>query len=262
MSPTPDIFIPLGPGSGWGDNELRYTLRSIETYGRNYGRIVIVGPRVPLWVRPSDRVVVVKRAEANGHKNARIALKTLWTFEHTDIAEHAVQWNDDYVLSAPTDLSTLVPHFKGALRDSAERHPVANYRAELAATWRYLANRKAPSLHYDLHMPVIFTRSAFTALAPVWEDSARDPHGFVVRSTYFNLVGAPGAVLGRDCKLGGAGGIIGMREKIAGRWVFSYGDGAISAGISRILPEMFPAACSFERSGLVRDPLTQTVVSV
>ena len=38
-----DIVIPLGTGSRWQNNELRFALRSIEKYLTGYDKIFIIG---------------------------------------------------------------------------------------------------------------------------------------------------------------------------------------------------------------------------
>ena len=38
-----DILYCLGEGSKWNNNELRYSLRSLEKFGKNVGNIYVVG---------------------------------------------------------------------------------------------------------------------------------------------------------------------------------------------------------------------------
>ena len=44
-----DVVIPLGTGSRWQDNELRYCLRSIEKNLSGVNEVVIVGEK-PKWL--------------------------------------------------------------------------------------------------------------------------------------------------------------------------------------------------------------------
>jgi len=39
-----DVVYPLSNGSHWDNNELRYSLRSLEKYALNLGRVFVVGP--------------------------------------------------------------------------------------------------------------------------------------------------------------------------------------------------------------------------
>ena len=48
-----DIVYIIGSGSKWQDNELRYSLRSIEKFGGNFGEVYIVGDRLPPFIDPS-----------------------------------------------------------------------------------------------------------------------------------------------------------------------------------------------------------------
>ena len=40
-----DILYVVGTGSKWDNNELRYSLRSIDKYGINIDRVFIVGTK-------------------------------------------------------------------------------------------------------------------------------------------------------------------------------------------------------------------------
>ena len=40
-----DVFYVLGSGSKWQNNEIRYSLRTLEKYGHNVGQVYIVGQR-------------------------------------------------------------------------------------------------------------------------------------------------------------------------------------------------------------------------
>ena len=60
-----DIVIPLGTESRWHDNELRFTLRSIEKHLTGYRNVIIVG-WCPPWVQ---NVVHIKKEDWAGKKN-------------------------------------------------------------------------------------------------------------------------------------------------------------------------------------------------
>jgi hypothetical protein len=45
-----DLVYVLGSGSRWGDNELRYSLRSVEKHLKGYNNVYLVGDK-PDWVR-------------------------------------------------------------------------------------------------------------------------------------------------------------------------------------------------------------------
>jgi len=45
-----NILIPLGDGSKWKNNELRYCLRGLEMYCRDLGQVIISGEK-PDWIQ-------------------------------------------------------------------------------------------------------------------------------------------------------------------------------------------------------------------
>lgn len=51
-----DIIYSIGSGSTWDNNELRYSLRSLDMYGKSYDRVFVVG-NIPEFL--SDEVIKV-----------------------------------------------------------------------------------------------------------------------------------------------------------------------------------------------------------
>ena len=55
-----DVFYVLGSGSKWQNNEIRYSLRTLEKYGHNVGQVYIVGQR-PSFI--SDKIKYIRAAD-------------------------------------------------------------------------------------------------------------------------------------------------------------------------------------------------------
>jgi hypothetical protein len=203
-----DILIPLGTGSNWQNNELRYCLRSIERYATGYDRIFVVGanpgflktttdytdntdnriPEIPIRSHPCHPwLKFFPVSDIPGNKQAAIAYKILWAFHHTDISDEIAFWNDDYILTEPVDVTRIGFYHRGTLEESAGAyHHTHSYRKCLQLTQRRLDSLKRPALDYDIHVPVRYRRESFCALASLWMESAVSQSGYVVKSMYCN----------------------------------------------------------------------------
>lgn len=72
-----DVVIPLGSGSRWQDNELRFCLRAVEKHLKGYDRIYIVG-RKPDWIQNIEFIPYVEAhtRERNIMEKVRRACKS------------------------------------------------------------------------------------------------------------------------------------------------------------------------------------------
>jgi hypothetical protein len=248
-----DIFIPLGTGSTWQNNELRYCLRSIERHAIGYDRIFIVGEN-PSYLSHSSSLRLIPCPELSANKQARIVHKILWTFQNTDISDDIAFFNDDFVLNASIDVRSI-PYFqRGELKELAERHLNSSYRAALRATHDALTAENKPTFHYDLHLPIIYNREKFLALDRYWQASRQSTHGLVIKSTYANNVLPEPGPRSRDCKIREFQGDAAIEKLLSDtaspartRFCFSYSDRALASGLKSWLEKRFPEKSIFEK---------------
>ena len=97
-----DILYTLGKGSTWQDNELRYSLRSIDKYGINVNRIYIVGDWCPGFV-DRDKVTFIRCHQPYTDKFKNILYSVLYACENSDIAEDFLLSSDDHFYMEKTD---------------------------------------------------------------------------------------------------------------------------------------------------------------
>lgn len=232
--PPIDILLPIGPGSRCGNLELRIALRSIDQHAVGLRRVVLVGA-IPRWLRETDRLQLVPRKEFKCNKAARISQKVRWAFERLDITDTIAFWNDDYVMSRPQDIRRIPAYYRGGLwRKGAD-----GWSTLLNHTATVLRDAGRPQRHYDIHVPILFERSKFLAINDWWDRSKADRRGFVMKSVYGNIHCHTTAATTKDCKLKAA-----WEPRVDGvakrRWMFSYGDAALAAGLGRWLQARYP----------------------
>ena len=245
-----DVVIPLGNGSKFRDCELRYCLRSLERHATGIRRVVIIGHR-PKWL--SHRATHIACPHFDGPKDSRIALKTLWAFERTDISNEVLFANDDYVFLEPFDVRLVPPYQRGPLLTAATPAPgVAQnkYQKLLQATHELLLLGKLPALDYDIHVPIRYVREKFIGLKPWWDKSKASRTGYVVKSIYGNATRktVPGPFL-PDFKLGlykSPEEFEALLARFPGRFCISYGDRPLYDNFETWLYNRFPVKSRFE----------------
>jgi hypothetical protein len=239
-----DILIPLGPGSRYKNIEVRYAIRSIEKYATGWRRIYIVGT-IPEFLQETDRVKLIPRGEYKHNKGTRISRKVLWVFERLPVTERVAFWNDDYLLISAVDVRTIPAYYRGTLKRDPTR---GGWYRTLNGTAEALAEANLPTRHYDIHVPMILEREKFKSLGDWWRRSRKAPAmGYVMKSIYGNHFCEGVAATTRDSKMQSAWSaerIADMRAR--GRWLISYGDGALRAGMGQWMADEFPVASSAE----------------
>lgn len=93
--------------SNWNDNELRYSLRSIEKYASNVGRVFVCGD-IPTWL--SDEVVKIPCNNPYPRKAKNILYKVMYAIDHSDIGNEFLMSSDDIFHIRPIDLDNY-PHY-------------------------------------------------------------------------------------------------------------------------------------------------------
>jgi SAM-dependent methyltransferase len=237
-----DILLPLGPGSRYGDIELRIALRSIDQYASGLRRVVVVASRVPPWLRETDQVKIVHRKEFRCNKAARISQKVRWAFERLDITETVAFWNDDYVLTAPVDIRRIPSYYRGNLWRSGRD----GWATLLNHTASVLRDAGRPQRHYDIHVPILFERAKFLGINDWWDRSRADRRGYVMKSIYGNIHCHGTSQTTKDCKVKAD-----WKKRIGRvakrRWVISYGDAALGTGLDRWLKSRYPKPSAAEK---------------
>lgn len=241
-----DIVLPLGPGSQFGNAELRYALRSIRKHAIGLRRVVVIGA-IPGWLRETDRVQPVPLREFETNKASRIALKFRYAFERLDVTDTVAMWNDDYVMLRDQDIRTIPSIYRGGLW----RRPTNGWKGLLRHTAEVLQAAGFTQRHFDIHVPILYEREKFLGINHWWDRSAADASGFVAKSIYGNIH-CQDAIPGKDAKVQANWRQRVNAERVTRRWIFSHGDGALQTGLLDWLQARFPEPAPWEGPGRTR----------
>jgi len=231
-----DILYPLGMGSPWNDNELRYSLRAVEKHLTGWDRVFIIG-RKPNWIQ---NVEFIEAKDDQGNKEKNIAWKIIKGCQ-TDISDRFLFMNDDHILCANTGVN--VPYYYSmTIQQMILRRNAGNvYRKAMQNT---LDVYGFEAKYFDIHVPIVYDKKIFPEIMESL-DWSKDG-GYVVKSCYGNAIGAEGEVL-QDHKVNTKRTIIEYEAMTHGRFCFSFGDRTIGPTFRMFMEKLYPQKSKFEK---------------
>jgi hypothetical protein len=194
-----DVVYVLGTGSGWNNNELRFSLRSIEKNGINIGKLFVVGTRPEFLTADVIHIHADDIYLPNVNADGNIAHKVMTACADDRLSDDFLFINDDHLILKPIDLLQIPAFHKGDMNTYDECYFGLNYwRGRLKRTMQALNDRQLSALHFDCHTPIIFNKKRFCevmASFPIGEGI-----GLTMKSLYGNCVYESSGVLLCDQK--------------------------------------------------------------
>lgn len=146
-----DILYIVGQGSKWRDNELRYSLRSIEKNGINVGRVFIAG-YIPPFINPKT-VGCLRVQDKYTVKHYNILHAIEQAVENLPLSEHFLYSSDDHFYIAPTDFDAYPHYWRGVELPTKVEPDEKNrvYHTTLLSTRKLLECFDLPCHHFAWH---------------------------------------------------------------------------------------------------------------
>lgn len=189
-----DILYILGKGSPFNNEELKYSLRSLERFGNNIDKVVLIGEK-PNFLDYSK--IEHHPFTETGVKDYRIASKIMHACAIGAVKGDFLFCNDDFFFTRPFDCNTFPYYYQGSLHHG--NSSATAYQDHLRLTRDYLLSQGKSAMHFDMHCPIIYNADKFLSLESSWEYS-KTTIGLVVKSTYANMHGITGTLYS-DTKL-------------------------------------------------------------
>lgn len=150
-----DIVYILGSGSRWHNNEIRFSLRSVEKYFK-FRNIVIIG-ELPEWAQNVIHIPV-EDVFKNKLQNART--KYLTACNDSRISKNFILMNDDFFFLKT--MNTIPYYCRGSINKQIEKHQTHNgyYFESLKRTKQRLISIgfEEEIMDYEVHAPIIFNK--------------------------------------------------------------------------------------------------------
>lgn len=235
-----DIVIPLCYSAGENE-ELKYTLRSIEKNVKNYRDIWIVG-HLPEWIH-NVRHIPFSDAESPKFKDKNIRDKFLAASINLNVSENFLATNDDIYVIDEIDATDYLYFYKGGILSSIDGNK-GNYKKVMTNTYNFLVRRGFAAKNFDTHCPIIYNKELFKQSVGSVDYSV--PYGYGVKSLYCALNRVEPYFM-PDCKIRSNITKEEVISKVSGRDVFSTYDDVMDSGVGEYLSEMFPEMSRYEK---------------
>ena len=159
-----------GAGSKWENQELKYSLRSVEKNVKEFD-VTVVGI-IPDWVKAGS-LQYIPIPEPSGNRLFRVAAKIAAALPY--MPDNFIHMADDFVLMEPIDFFETI--YTGTLKQKLAMEQSGGYnsvhlKAEQNTLEAFIDTEKE-LLDYDAHAPFPMCRDfAFSMFAafPVWKD--------------------------------------------------------------------------------------------
>jgi hypothetical protein len=233
-----DVVYVLGDESRWLDDELRYSLRSLERFASGVDHVFIVG-ECPKWVQNAVHLPASDLYRHN--KEGNILHKLLVAAEFRCISREFLFMNDDHFFLRNINIHDIKFCYDGDL----DRGMTTTYDACLLNTKKILQSKGLPTKNFDVHIPTPIDKHFILDIAERF-DWKKDliTQGVVVKSMYANTLLIDGELI-QDLKINTPMTMEQVEGCVAGRLVFSIGDNA-SREVKLFLAKTFPKRSRYE----------------
>jgi|GEM_PF-994900 len=223
-------------GSKWNDNELRYSLRSLEQYFQNLGRVFIVGHK-PDWL---TGVVHLPAEDTHRHnKDANLIDKVLLACR-SGVSPTFLRLSDDQCLLKPWD-GLQVWHMGNAMGRRGGK-----WWRRMQRTCEHLQSHGRPTFFYDCHAPAPVDRETFIQVAT--EADYQTPPGMCINTLYFNTIDIPrDKMSGRKVAFHRPTKAKRLRRGTKGKLFLGYSEKGTNEAMKQFLQELFPTPSRFEQ---------------
>lgn len=254
---TVDVVYILGKGSKWGDNEIRYSIRSFRQYYKDLRNVVIVG-ELPSFLQGVVHIPYPDKQELN--KDAKMMLKIMAACCDERVSENFILCTDDTALLQPLSFTNFKGWHEGPIMYDANADyldhmsEVFNPKMKGAGTWfdfvyatgRELQRRGLPDNNYDrAHSPQPVNKREFIEVMKQWD---MINNKYTISNIYNNssTIFTGENIKGRNLKVYGPATADQLDELTTGRLCINYSDPSLDDNMKEWLSRRFPEPAEYE----------------
>ena len=209
-----DILYIVGNKSKCNDFELRCSLRSIDRFGQNIGKVYVVG-HCPEWL--SDEVVKLPCNDFNKDtddfvkKAQNIAKKLQYAVENSEIGDEFLVSMDDHFYVKSVDFDSYPCYTKRVKHNGQIPHYIegaTGYNAFIGKVREHLESLELPTYYLAPHRNMPVSRQSLTDCAEIISDCYENDYPmeiFCLLNNYRVSTGEITPVLHEDNKLRSGG---------------------------------------------------------
>lgn len=240
----PDLVYIVGPGQPESETELIYSIRSMEKFLSNFGKLIIIG-HCPSAITPDVHIVMPDPHPGKPALNIRDKIMTAAAL--TCVSDPFLCCSDDYFLLRPYDARTFPWYYAQDLSHSfGQYNPLNYYRQNIEQTIRALTSQGFSTRDFNVHAPILLHKDALQLIHALFERYWSVDSGLLLKSLYCNTLGIFGRKLA-DCKISTPKTPAALQRALQNRPWFSTGEHAINSAMLSFLQSSFPLESSFEK---------------
>jgi len=181
-----DLVIPLGWGSIWNNQEIKYSLRSFERHLSGIGNVFIVTDisGLPKFL---TNVIHLPCPDDTNLPAINTFKKILKACKDKRVSENFLLSNDDFMLNKDYQAESFPYYHRGQILRGYDPQKTKSsfYVVSRRITSNVLQNKGLSTLHYGVHCPFLINKTKFLQLEKQfrWERSK----GYLTRCIYGNV---------------------------------------------------------------------------
>lgn len=247
MKKPTDLVYVLGSGSKWNNNELRFSLRSVEKNLKGVGKIYVVGENPGYF---TDKIIYIYYPDPLGGRNAdgNMALKILRACSEENLSDNFLFMNDDFIINREMEVSEIPWLHKNDMATRPEEYWNREfYRKRLRRTFEVLQERNLPTIQYDYHAPMLMNKHEFPKVMEQFD--YKEDIGYTFRSLYGNCMKLPAIpILGKKVTLYRNYKVAQLDKKTSNIDFVGYNDYGLNSSLKWWLINAFPDKSSYEKN--------------
>lgn len=232
-----DVVYALGNGSIHNNNELKFSLRSLEKHCKGYNNIYVIGEK-PWWITN----IIHKPVKDIQPKAVSILNKIKFACKIPELSERFLFVNDDHFFLKDMDITEMEYQYNNEeMRMILEtREKTDGYRSLVEST-----NKVTKEANYfDIHKPIIYEKSKFLDMCKKY-NFAKYKDGLLVKTMYcfYNQIKG---VEAEDYILREKMTVPELKEKLKDADIFSIHDPAVNRDFINFIEEIYPEQSNYE----------------
>lgn len=242
-----DVVYVLGTGSGWENNEIRFSLRSIEKNLRNFGKVFIVG-ELPDFLTGVIHIPAKDIFSPSRNADGNIITKVLAACADDRLSDDFLFINDDHLVIKPIDVADVPPLHHGDMTTFPESYWKLNFwRGRLKRTMEVLKKENLSTLHFDCHTPIIFNKREFPEIIKMFD--YQNDIGYTMKSLYGNVMYPDGPFLTSQKRtIFHHYTLDQIERRLTGPTFMSFNDHGLNRSLKWWLIDNFPERSSYEKN--------------
>lgn len=251
-----DVVYIVGNGSRWGNNELRYSLRSIEKYAIGLGRVFIFGT-IPNFINRA-RVTCVEMKDETHQPAVNVFRKIKAAVDCCCVGDTFLLSSDDHFFIRPTDFVNYPLYYKGNELPSRSdlrtgKYGGVQYTQGMINTRDVMEKYNLGHIYFEGHTNKLYNKEAWRKLDElgVWNIGCKYPEGISTNTPMAAIIHqlnpSVDVLYRKDIKVQRFSSFSEVNKILYDTDSFSIGDGALSCGMDRYLQWIFPEPSKYEK---------------